>query len=478
MSGLECSEITVNELDKLQLRFDAEFYRKHYLKVAAMIDGLPHTTIENLKIAIDCSAFYPSVVDIYSFEGEGIPFIRVNEITNLGLVSVTGTTAFLPEDFLNNNLSTMARCKPGDIVIAKGGNTLAKTGILNDNFSEYATCRDIVILRTDSLSLPMKYYVWAYLQSGYGQNALWQTASQTGQPHLTLDYIKALKVPLFSNAFYDAIQYCYQESQAVNENANAKYKEAETLLLSALALDTFAPSQENTSVKNFSEITASGRLDAEYYQKKYDEIESKVKSCPHGYVFVIDFFNLVKDGFDKQKDCYPYIEIGDINISEATAVYNVIPTEELPANAKIKVQTGDILVSKVRPNRGAVAIVPAIPDLIVSGAFCVLRSKGLYSSEVLLILLKCSIYRDWLLKWNVGTSYPVIKDDDVCNLPLPLLPDEIQKQIAEKVRCSFALREESKALLKAATRAVEIAIEEDEAAAMEFLREKTMQENV
>lgn len=85
-------------------------------------------------------------------------------------------------------------------------------------------------------------------------------------------------------------------------------------------------------------------------------------------------------------------------------------TEELPDNAKIMTQKGDLLVSTVRPNRGAVAIL-GNGDLLVSGAFTVLREDGDYPKEVLQVLLRTSMYRDWLLRFNVGTSYPVIKDE-------------------------------------------------------------------
>jgi len=188
-------------------------------------------------------------------------------------------------------------------------------------------------------------------------------------------------------------------------------------------------------------------------------------------------FQPIKDDFDRKENSYPYIEIGDVNIGNATAEHNIISTEDLPDNAKIKVEAGDILVSKVRPNRGAVTIVKDIPNLIVSGAFCVLRSTKAYSPETLLVLLRTAIYKEWLLKWNVGTSYPVIKDKDVYNLPIPLLPEPIQQQISAKVKESFALREQSKQLLKAATRAVEIAIEEGEATALKYL-EAQAKENV
>jgi type I restriction enzyme S subunit len=59
----------------------------------------------------------------------------------------------------------------------------------------------------------------------------------------------------------------------------------------------------------------------------------------------------------------------------------------------------------------------------------------------------------------VGTSYPVIKDEDILNLPIPLIDKEIQQQIAELIEKSFALRRESERLLEEAKEMVEKEIE-------------------
>ena len=143
----------------------------------------------------------------------------------------------------------------------------------------------------------------------------------------------------------------------------------------------------------------------------------------------------------------------------------------MPDNAKIITQKSDVLVSTVRPNRGAVAILED-DGLLVSGAFTVLRERGKYKKEVLQVLLRLPLYRDWLLRYNVGTSYPVIKDDDVLNMPIPLFEDAVQKEIAAKVQESFALRRQSKQLLEYAKQAVEMAIEQGEDAALEWLKDK------
>ena len=168
---------------------------------------------------------------------------------------------------------------------------------------------------------------------------------------------------------------------------------------------------------------------------------------------------------------YNYVEIGDIDIGTGCASFNIVNTNELPDNAKIMTQKGDLLVSTVRPNRGAVAILEK-DALLVSGAFTVLRETGDYPKEVLQVLLRTSIYRDWLLRFNVGTSYPVIKDEDVLNIPIPLLEDNVKQAVVNKVNESASLRRQSKQLLEYAEQAVEMAIEQGEDAALAWLKDK------
>ena len=461
MRGLECSEVLKSDLED-SFRIDSEFFQKKYTFFADWVKTVEHTSLlQEAQVArkgiFDVNASY--------YASEGIPFVRISNLRNM-MVDIADIV-HIPKSIDIANFDT--HLSHGDII-------LSKTAIPAASFVNLRECnvsKDTVAVKLKVSSRLLSEFLVVFFNTKYGLAAMERRFTGNVQMHLNLIECKEkLLIPVFSSGLQQKIKKIFLEAMALSENAGEKYKEAETLLLSALKLDTFTPSNENTSVKTFSQFTASGRLDAEYYQQKYDEIEGKIKSYPKGYVPISEYFCLVKDGFDKQKKSYPYIEIGDVSIGEATASHNIIPTEKLPDNAKIKVQAGDILISKVRPNRGAVAIVSVIPDLVVSGAFCVLRSTERYSSEVLLVLLKSAIYREWLLKWNVGTSYPVIKDENVCNLLLPLLPEKAQQKIAEKIRHSFALREKSKALLNAATRAVEIAIEQDEAAGRQFLREK------
>jgi type I restriction enzyme S subunit len=98
-------------------------------------------------------------------------------------------------------------------------------------------------------------------------------------------------------------------------------------------------------------------------------------------------------------------------------------------------------------------------QVLVIGAFTVLQEKTGYKKEVLLLFLKTVFIKELLLRYNCGTSYPVIKDEDILNLKIPLIKPKVQTKIAEKITQSYQLRSESKELLELAKLKVEREIE-------------------
>ncbi len=70
-----------------------------------------------------------------------------------------------------------------------------------------------------------------------------------------------------------------------------------------------------------------------------------------------------------------------------------------------------------------------------------------------------------------ASLYPAISDADLLALPFPVIPQAASNEIVSAVRTAHAAREQAHSLLTQAKRAVEIAIEDSEAAALRFLKE-------
>jgi restriction endonuclease S subunit len=467
LEGLEVSEIMLSYARKNNevFRFDSNYFQKKYLIEEETIRSKKFSTLKRLKIDIKSFGAYSLNNDV-QYLNEGIPFIR-------GVNMKKGRISFNDMIYIDataNSLLWKSEIKPEMVLLSMSG-TIGDVAIASKTWN-YPINSNQDIAKIDTKGNINPYFLYAFLLSKFGQNYLRREARGSVQQHVFLSQIELFEIPIFPKSLTDKIQSIVELSDEKINQSTDLYTKAETILLESVGLTKYTSSKESVNIKSIKDsFLSSGRLDAEYYQKKYEQYESLILSQKN--TLIKDEYLHIKTQSKKEKAGYNYIEIGDINVADGTNKSNYILIEDLPANAKIIVQKGDILISNVRPYRGAVSIINSDEkDLIVSGAFTVLRKnkKSIFNNEVLKVILRTQIYKDWLLKFNVGTSYPVIKDEDVLNLPIPFIEETMQIQIAELVEESFRLKTESESLLDVAKQAVEMAIEEGEAKAMAFIK--------
>ena len=467
MDGLECSEITLPYVKDKLLRLDAEYYQKDNLILERVLACMEGKTVSDHNGKTDCSAFYPSITGCYSFDRNNIPFLRVNEIVD-GLVVISDKTVFLPEEVLKTNSKTIALAYPGDIIIAKGGNTLAKVGLVTDEYSVYATCRDVIILRTGEMTDLNKFYLWAFLHSSFGQKLMWRSASQTGQPHLTLKSIGGIHIPEYSVNLQESVEQLYNQSVYIKQQAQRRYNEAIDVLEKYLRISEYEGSSISNKLYSAS-FKVTGRLDAEYYQPKY-EAYAKGLHTTDTVSSLCDIHD--KNYLPKRDELYKYIELANVGNSGDITDVELIKGSELPSRARRQVNAGQVLVSSVEGSLQSCALITDKFDgALCSTGFYVLTSDSI-NSETLLVLFKSEVIQALLRQRCSGTILAAITKDELLSMPLPQIDNSIQTEIAEKVQMSFSLRRQSTQLLEYAKRAVEMAIEQGENAALAWLSGK------
>ena len=473
IDGLECSEIMLSALEH-SARMDAEYYSKRNLLLQERLNAVGAHPLSAYGATLDCSAFYPSITGAYSHDRSKIPFLRVDEI-QAGLVRITDNTVFLPEELLRKNSKTIARAYPGDIIIAKGGNTLAKVGLVTDEFPYYAVCRDVIVLRTDRLNGLNPYFLWAFLHSSYGQGILWRSASQTGQPHLTLPAILEIKIP-DAGSIAPRIEKCYKESAALQQQSDDLFASARDILRSALKFDRDSISAENTTEKSFSAIAAAGRLDAEYYQPKYDDLFARLHQSPTMDLgSMVDITKSIEPGRAYYGDTgVPFIRVSDLSPMGVRPPSVHIPHDIEPSIERLYPRRDTILFSK----DGSVGIAYKVEEdmeAVTSGALLHLRIKeGMdVLPDYLTLVLNSALVRLQAERDASGTVIEHWSLDDIRQIVIPLVPPAVQQEIAVHVQESFVLRRSAQQRLDGAVRAVEIAIEQDEMVALSFLHART-----
>ncbi len=462
MDGLECSEILKSELE-FSGRIDAEYYQKKYLEYQDIINR--HDVLPLFKVADFLIGPFGSAYDTSSYvEQSDYRYIRGQDVKPF-LLQDTSPRYMADSDFFRLKKYALSS---NDILVSVVG-TLGNACIIqNHEIPAIFSCKSTAIKSTGI----NPFYLLCYLNSKYGKSLLLRKERGAIQKGLNLDDLKTLDTPMFSDLFSECIEMCVNKAFDCIRQAKCNYRDATKQIEEIVGQEQELP-EINCSTKTISEsFSSTGRLDAEFYQEKYRAYETGILLAAQGYTYIKKEFLQIKEKCSRELDAYNYVEIGDIDVGAGTATFNAVNTNELPDNAKIMTKQGDLLVSTVRPNRGAVAILED-EGLLVSGAFTVLRENGNYPKEILQVLLRTSMYRDWLLRFNVGTSYPVIKDEYVLNMPIPLFEETVKQSIVSKVKEAASLRSQSEQLLEYAKQAVEIAIEQGEDVALAWLKERS-----
>ncbi len=144
----------------------------------------------------------------------------------------------------------------------------------------------------------------------------------------------------------------------------------------------------------------------------------------------------------KPDNAFTYIDLSAVD-SASKAVKGPVAVlgAEAPSRARQIVATRDVLVSTVRPNLNAVAVVPAALDgATASTGFTVLRPGRHLDGRYLFHWVRCPSFIGDMVRKATGASYPAVSDRIVKEslIPLPPLPE--QRRIAAILDHADALR--------------------------------------
>ena len=442
-------------------RIDAEYFEPSYQKLEKFLSSKETKDLNDYSVFIK-KGIFDILPNNYVEEG-GVAFLRSGDLKDEFISSdeIIRITKESHEKEKKTELVT------NDLLMAKVG-TIGDVAI-NLRFEKLNFSQNVIGIKIKKEYKPISGFLLSFLNCSYGRNQVNRVLSGQVQQKLILEDIKKVKVVNLKDSIQKLISELVSRSYLLKEKSNSFYSQAEQLLLSELGLLGWKPKHTLAFVKNYSDTQKAERIDAEYFQPKYEEIIEAVKKYKGGFDTISGQFRQNKKSFKKTPDKeYQYIEIGCVNISDGSVEPIKLQGSELPANAKIKFQKGDVIVSKVRPYRGAIGIVDS-ENYVGSGAFTVLQENGVVNKETLMVFLRLKPLLDFSLKFNTGTSYPTITDEDILNFPLPKIDSRTQEEIKKKITEMYEAKKLSKSLLEIAKRGVEIAIEKDEQEAEEWI---------
>lgn len=361
------------------------------------------------------------------------------------------------------------------LITLKGKGSIGKIGFVTTD-KQAIFSRNIGVVRPKT-NIDAAY-LNAYILSYYGQNMVLRgETGGTGQSTLTCTYIKSLDIPRFS--IETQIGGLIRLSESVLTQANECYKKAEQYLCDLLQINKLIFPESNTSIVLASQSFAkTNRLDAEYYQPKYDILKEHLRTNMFGYRKLSEIAttyrgDLISDELYCDNTMRPaYIRGADISSNILLPDKCVYIDDSFIPNKEFKCQLNDIVFAMIGSVGTLARVTEEFVGAFVSNNLGIIRINKGYNicAEYLHILLTSQEIGKLLFEQKeMRTAQPKISDKDIWDFIIPTIPDEEQLVIKEFVDNSFALRNESNRLLELAKTAVEIAIEQGEDKAMELL---------
>ncbi len=468
---MQYSIINYSEVD-LGNRIDAEYFQPTYLHIEEELIAKKSTPLRTY-CDITGSAFYPAATQLYAI-GD-LPFIRCVDCIPFPTITKRQDISFekIPLYFANE-YKNIKRLAKGDIVITKVG-TPCYASVVHD-IDDVALSRTVLgLLNIRGIN---SYYLTVFLRSRYGFLQLYRERELTIQYQLTLDRVGNVLVyqpenKALESTIADALVR-YEETIAKSEEL---YYQAESLLLSELCLLDWRSKHALSFVKNYIETEQAERVDAEYFQPKYDEIVKAIKNYQGGWDTLGNLVSVkkcVEVGSGEYLDeGIPFIRVSNLSPFELTEEKYI--SEKLYSElTQHQPKQGEILFSKDATPGIAYHLNDKPPKMIPSGGILRLELKDNWVNEDYLTLVLNSLIVKEQINRDVGGSVILHwRPDQVKQTLIPILSNEKQQQIQQKISVSFNLRKQSKHLLECAKKAVEIAIEQDEQTAIKWLENET-----
>ena len=131
-----------------------------------------------------------------------------------------------------------------------------------------------------------------------------------------------------------------------------------------------------------------------------------------------------------------YVDISSVdNIKKKIISFQTMNTKDAPSRAKQLLKKDDIIISTVRPNLNAVAVVESETDNLMVGStgYCVLRCKDNMDFRYLFNFCQSQYFIDDMSSQATGASYPAVSTAIVRSSLIPNYPVDEQRRIASEL---------------------------------------------
>lgn len=360
---------------------------------------------------------------------------------------------------------TRSHLKRGDVLLSIVG-TIGELSLVASDGPATCSCK-LAILRPRSVSAE---YLAVALQSRYGRLQIERLTRGAVQMGLNLDDLDQILVPRLSGNTELRIAQLVTEAKRKRDQSEITLQAAEQRLFTALGLADWSPPDRLTRVCRLSDLATAARWDSQFHLSSVDGYLDRLSR--RFELDVIGSFSEVTNGDpvqyaeDGEDGGIPIIRSGDLaNIYNGTRLLRAAGGQSV-----FKLEIGDVLISSI--GFGSIGKVQVFDLPGVYGTVSevtVVRQRRL-DPYYLASFLRSKVGQLQIERWITGATGQLhLYPRDVKRILVPMGDPEVQQYMRRSAEEARYSQYQSAELLKTAKRTVEIAIEQDETAALRFL---------
>lgn len=451
MEGLEISEDLFSKtIENKDFRIDSQYYTQAPIKN-------PILKYKKIGDVIHSSQYGISIE--MNENGHGYPIYRMNELHNMLCDIEVNKYADITQDECRR-----FALRNRDVLFNRTNSFewVGRTGVYYQNDNIERTFASYLVRFNPIESVILPEYLCAFLNTKQGIRDIKRRARQSiNQTNVNPEEVKEIEIPILDMDFQLKIQEYFERANSCRLKSLSLYKDAEIQLISELGLKDWQPNNAPVNIKQLKEsFLANGRLDAEYYQPKYDELFSKLSQFECDTIKdIANIKKSVEPGSEAyQESGIPFVRVSDVTKFGISEPDIYLSPSDFNLN-ELRPKKDTILLSK----DGSVGIAYKVEkdmDCITSGALLHLSVfNENYNPDYLTLVLNSIVVQMQAERDSNGAIIQHWKPSEIEQVIILKLPKPIQDTISAKIQESFALKAESKRLLEEAKMMVEKEIE-------------------
>lgn len=470
--SIEFSEVSLAELGQ-EMRFDADYWEPTCLRNEDILTAKNH--LQTKQIAPNPQY---GISIAMNEEARGYSILKMDNIMDLLAEDKDAKYAVVSEKTFKQ-----FQLKKYDVLFNRVNSDefVGRTGIyLLDGEHTFAS----YLVRVDSGKSYTNCYLSAFLNCKYGKTSLQRVKRRAvNQANINAKELSKLNIPIPKDDLQKEIQILIVEAQKQKNLSEKCLYEANQQFFNCLGISKWQPKTKKIKVLgvnwevedtinynvSVTDMFSSNRLDADFWQPKYLDAFKILQN--KGEYKPLSEISLIRKGSQARPDeslssGVHYASIKDCDNLEIST------SEFTDAKRPITVTTGELVIAITGATIGKAAINNTSVPIAICGDLAAIESNEI-PPYYLLTVLSSEFIQQLSKRYTTGATNGHLAVRDVAKFPIPIFDKKEMEGISKKMIAYFKSRTKSKLLIEAAKRAVEIFIEQDEKAALKYIKTNT-----